>query len=78
MMEFLDKTKRFLWAFVELGFLAVLAIILVHLILGQNGGVFVTAVANNGLRFANGMQPQAVVGFAILLALIYLVIQRAK
>jgi hypothetical protein len=39
---------------VEIGFLAVLTIILIPLILGPNSGVFVTGVAENVLQFANG------------------------
>jgi hypothetical protein len=78
MMDFLDKAKRYLWAFVEIGFVTVLAVILIHLILGPNAGVFVTSVADNVLKFANAMQPQALVGLAIVLALIYLIVQRFK
>lgn len=78
MIEFLDKAKRYLWLFVELAFLSVLAIILIHLILGPNSGVFVQSVADNVLKFANGVQPQALVGIAIVLALIVFVMQRMK
>ena len=78
MMDFLDKARRYLWAFVELGFLAVLSIILVHLLVGQDSGTWVTSVADNVLKFAKGMQPQALVGLAIVLALLYLIIKRSK
>jgi len=78
MIDFLDKTKRYLWLFVELAFLSVLAIILIHLILGPGSGVFVQSVADNVLKFANGVQPQALVGLAIVLALILFVMQRMK
>ena len=78
MMEFLDRARQYLWAFVELGFLAVLSIILVHLLMGQGSGPWVTSVADNVLKFANGMQPQALVGMAIVLALLYLIIKRLK
>ena len=47
MMQFLEKTRRFLWLFVELGFLTILSVILIYLILGENSGVFVTSVAGN-------------------------------
>jgi hypothetical protein len=30
------------------------------------------------LKFANGMQPQALVGMAIVLALLYLIVKRLK
>ena len=38
MSKFMDTSKRFLWVFVELGFLTVLAIMLIYLILGENSG----------------------------------------
>lgn len=78
MMDFLDKARRYLWAFVELGFLAVLSIILVHLLMGQGSGPRVASVADNVLKFANGMQPQALVEIAIVLALLYLIVQRFR
>jgi len=78
MIDFLDKAKRYLWLFVELAFLSVLAIILIHLILGPGSGIFIQSVADNVLKFANGVQPQALVGLAIVLALILFVMQRMK
>ena len=78
MIDFLDKAKQYLWLFVELAFLSVLAIVLIHLILGPGSGVFVQSVADNVLKFANGVQPQALVGLAIVLALILFVMQRMK
>jgi hypothetical protein len=78
MLDYLQRTKQVLWMFVEIGFLAILTIILIHLILGPNSGVFVTAVADNVLTFANGVQPQALVGLAIVLALVILLANKIK
>jgi len=78
MLEFLQKTKQYLWSFVEIGFLGVLSIILVHLILGPNSGVFVTSVADNVLKFANGIPAQGLVGLAIVLTLVLLIMIRMK
>jgi hypothetical protein len=78
MLDYLHKTKQYLWIFVEIGFLAVLTIILLHLILGPNSGIFVTTVADNVLKFANGVQPQALVGLAIVLALVILLANKIK
>jgi hypothetical protein len=78
MLDFLQKAKQYLWIFVEIGFLTVLSVILIHLILGPNSGVFVTSVADNVLKFANGIQPQALVGLAIVLALVVLLGNRMK
>jgi nitrate reductase gamma subunit len=72
----LQKAKEYLWAFVEIGFLAILAVMLIYLILGQDSGVFVTGVADNVLKFAGALPAQSLVGIAIVLALIVLLTNR--
>jgi hypothetical protein len=78
MIDSLEKVKRYLWAFVELGFLAVLAIILIYLILGEGSGTFVTSVADNVTKFASDVPTSSLLGIGVLLAIIYLVTQRLK
>jgi hypothetical protein len=77
MIESLEKARRYLWAFVELGFVALLAIILIYLLLGQNSGAFVVSVADNVKNFASEAS-SSLIGIGIILALIYLVMQRMK
>ncbi len=77
-MDFLEKAKRYLWAFVELGFASVLAIMLIYLILGQDSGVFVLSVADNVTKFANAVPTPSLIGLALLLALIYLIMKRLR
>jgi len=76
MMDMLDKTKRYLWAFVEIGFAAILAIMLIYLILGQSSGVFVLGVADNVIKFAGAVPTPSLIGLALILAIIYLIMQR--
>lgn len=78
MLELLEKTRRFLWLFVELGFLTILSIVLIYLILGENSGVFVTSVADNVMKFANGVPTPSLIGIGVILAIIYLVMQRIR
>jgi hypothetical protein len=75
MMERIDTVKRYLWAFVELGFLAVLSILLVYLLLGQSSGEFVTSVAGNVSKFANEASA-SLIGIGVILAIVYLMNQR--
>ncbi len=75
-MIFLEKAIRFLRAFVELGFLTVLSIVLIYLILGQGSGVFVTSVADNVIKFSNAVPTSSLVGMAIVLALVYFIMKR--
>jgi len=78
MMDFIDKARRFLWAFVELAFLSIIAIILIYLVLGDNSGVFVKSVAYNVLKFAGGVPTPSLIGLAIVGMLIYLIAQRMR
>ena len=78
MVDFLIRTKQLLWLFVEIGFLAVLSVILIHLILGPSSGIFITSISDNVLQFANGIPAQSLVGLAIVLALMLLIMNRMK
>ncbi len=78
MIDSLEKAKRYLWAFVELGFLAVLAIILIYLLLGESSGPFVVSVADNVTKFTSDVPTASLLGIGVLLAIIYLVTQRMK
>ena len=78
MLDYLHKAKQYLWAFVELGFLALLSVILIYLILGANSGVFVSGVADNVVKFASAIPEQSLVGIAIVLALVFLIATRMR
>ena len=78
MLDYLHKAKQYLWAFVELGFLAVLSVILIYLILGANSGVFVTGVADNVVKFAGAIPTQSLVGLTLVLALVALLTNRVR
>ena len=78
MLDYLHKAKEYLWAFVELGFLALLSVILLYLMLGANSGVFVSGVADNVMKFASAILEQSLVGIAIVLALVFLIARRVK
>ena len=78
MMDLLEKARRFLWMFVELGFLFVLSMILIYLILGENSGGFVQSVADNVMKFTNGVSTPSLIGIGVILAIIYIVMQRLR
>ena len=79
MLDYLQKAKQYLWAFVEIGFLTVLSVILIYLILGpESSGVFVSGVADNVLKFATALPAQSLVGLAIVLALVILLSKRMR
>jgi len=79
MLDYMQKAKQYLWAFVEIGFLTVLSVVLVYLILGPaSSGVFVSSVADNVLKFAGAIPAQSLVGLAIVLALTILLTNRIR
>ena len=77
MIDSIEKAKRYLWAFVELGFLALLAIILIYLLLGQGSGEYVVSVAGNVTKFASEASA-SLIGIGVILAIVYLITQRLK
>jgi hypothetical protein len=77
MWKFVANAKRVLWEFVELGFLTVLALLLIFLLLGQNAGPYVASVADNVTKFATSAS-SGLLGVVIVLVIIYLVLQRTK
>ncbi len=77
-MANMATAKQILWECVELGFVTILAIMLIYLILGQGSGVFVLSVAENVTKFANGVPTQSLIGLALLLGVIYLIMNRAN
>jgi hypothetical protein len=78
MLDHLQRAKQYLWAFVEIGFLTVLTVMLIYLILGANSGVFVSGVAENVIKFAGAIPQQSLVGLAIVLAIVFLVAKRMR
>ena len=76
MWKFIATAKQALWEFIELGFLAVLALILIHLLLGPGAGSYVASVADNVTKFATATS-SGMLGVVIVLAIVYLVLRRA-
>ncbi len=72
MSDMLDKARKFLWHIVEILFAFLLVVVLVGLILGKDAGGFVQSVLQNVAGFVNSLAAGAVVGIAVVLALLYL------
>ncbi|HEY7232074.1 MAG TPA: hypothetical protein VH558_17080 [Pseudolabrys sp.] len=70
--------KQVLWEFVEVGFVGILAIMLIYLILGQGSGGFVVSVADNVTKFASAVPTPSLVGLALVLGVIYLLMNRLR
>ena len=77
MIDRIQTAKRYLWAFVELGFVALLAILLIYMLLGQNSGEYVSSVADNVAKFASEASA-SLIGIGIILAIVYMITQRLR
>jgi len=75
MHDFVASAKRVLWDAVELGFLVVLALLVLHMLLGQSAGPYVTSVADNVTKFAGGASG-GILGVVLTLGIIWIVLQR--
>jgi hypothetical protein len=78
MLKHVATAKRVLWELVELGFASILVIMLLYLLMGQNSGVFVLSVADNVTKFAAAVPTPSLIGLAIVLGLIYVIMNRFK
>jgi hypothetical protein len=78
MWKFMATTKRVLWEFVEIGFVGILAIMLLYFLLGQNSGAFVLSVADNITKFAAAVPTPSLIGMGIVLVLVFLVMNRLR
>ena len=78
MRKFMANAKQILWEFVELGFVSILAIMLIYLVLGQGSGGFVISVADNVTKFASAVPTPSLVGLALVLGVIYLIMNRVN
>jgi hypothetical protein len=77
-MANMAMAKQILWECVEVGFVGILAIMLLYLILGQSSGVFVLSVADNVTKFASAVPTPSLVGLALVLGVIYLIMNRQQ
>ncbi len=66
----MERVRKIGWFVVEAAFLLVALCVLLEIILGQQGGGFVTAVAERAKVFLQAVPPGAVLG-AVILILLY-------
>lgn len=77
MAKFVANAKQVLWEFVEIAFLAILALLLIFLLLGKDAGPYVASVADNVTKFATGAS-SGMLGIVLVLAIIFLAMRRTK
>lgn len=73
-----DKMRRTGWAAVEIGLILVFLAVLLNIILGKDGGIVVTSIAENTTTFLQSLPAGTLVGMIAIGALYLLVRPRVK
>lgn len=75
MWKLVATWKQVIWEFVELSFLILLALLLLHFLMGGAGGPYLTAVADSVSKFA-AAGSGGMLGIVLILGIIYFVLRR--
>ena len=78
MLRYLDKARRYLWAFIEIAYLILLFSILAHLVLGPSSGGFVKGVYDNLVAFGNAVPGATLIGVGALMLLVWYIQRRLE
>ncbi len=74
----LTQIRRVGWFVVELALLVVILCVLLSLILGADGGGFISSVATNTTNFLQRIPSGTLLGVAMILALVWIVRGRSS
>lgn len=69
----IQQILRIGWLVVEAGLILVIVCVLLNIILGKEGGSFVSSVAANAMDFMQKVPPGTLLGVFLILALYWLV-----
>lgn len=69
----LTQIRRAGWFVVELALLVVILCVLLNLIVGAEGGSFISSVATNTTNFLQRIPSGTLLGIALVLALVWLI-----
>lgn len=77
-MEIINRLRRWGWLAIEAGLLVIIASIVLHILLGPEGGPFLQFVTDNTISFLNALPAGVVVGLALVVIAYLYVKQRLK
>jgi hypothetical protein len=76
MIRYLEKSRRYLWLFIEVAFLVVVLSVLIHVVLGPSSGGFIQGVYDNLVAFGNAVPGATLLGVGALMLLVWYIQQR--
>jgi hypothetical protein len=68
----IEKITKYGWLVIELVFMLVVLCVLLHLVLGKDGGGFISSVAANTLEFLQKIPSGTFLGIFLILALYWM------
>ena len=72
----IDQLKKIGWLAVEAGILVIVLCVLLNILLGNDGGSFITSVAENASKFLQTLPPGVTLGVSLVLVLYWFVKNR--
>jgi hypothetical protein len=69
----LDQIRKIGWLAAEAGVLAIVLCVLLHILLGNDGGSYIASVSENTTQFLGSLSPGVAVGVALIVALFWFV-----
>jgi len=78
MIKYLNIARRYLWTFIEIGFLVIVLSLIVHIILGPNSSGFVKGVYENLATLGKDVPSATLLGAGLLALIFWYVQQRIK
>jgi hypothetical protein len=74
----LNRIKRLGWVTVESGLVLIALCMIFNIILGQESGSFISAVAENATKFIQSLPPGVTIGIAMIALVYWLAENRAR
>jgi hypothetical protein len=74
----IERIRKIGWVAVEAGFLLIVLCILLNILLGKDGGPYISSVSENASKFLGTLPPGVTLGVTLILLLYWFVKSRAS
>ena len=73
----IERIRKFGWLAAEAGVLLIVLCVLLSIILGKDGGPYISSVSENAAKFMGSLPPGVALGLALILGLFWFIKSRA-
>ena len=74
----IDQMRRIGWLAVEGALIVIVFCVLLNIILGKEGGAFISAVSENATKFLQALPPGVTLGVSLIIVLYWFVRNRVR